>query len=107
MSSAASSFGREQVSDLRLVVDAAPIAIVVADGTGKNTLVNAGAERLFGFSRDELLGTQVESLIPQRYRAAHPGLLGGYFAAPVRRPMGAGRDLFGLRSDGTEVPIEI
>ena len=94
-------------SYLRLVVEAAPVAIVVADESGSITLVNGQGERLFGYDRDELLGRSIETLVPDRFRAGHPGLRREYLAAPTTRTMGAGRDLFGLRKDGTEVPIEI
>jgi PAS domain S-box-containing protein len=92
---------------LQLVVEAVPIAIVVADAEGRITLINAQGERLFGYDRDELLGAPVELLVPERFRSSHPGLRHGYRDAPAARAMGAGRDLFGLRKDGTEVPIEI
>ena len=92
---------------LQLVVEAVPIAIVVADAEGRITLINARGERLFGYDRDELLGAPVELLVPERFRSSHPGLRHGYRDAPAARAMGAGRDLFGLRKDGTEVPIEI
>jgi len=92
---------------LRLVVDAAPIAIIVADENGRITLVNTQAERLFNYRRSEMLGQPLEMLVPERFRRGHPGLRAGFHKAPSTRPMGAGRDLFGLRKDGTEVPIEI
>jgi PAS domain S-box-containing protein len=92
---------------LRLVIDAAPIAIVIADAGGRIALVNAQAGQLFGYDHDELLGAPVERLVPERFRRAHPHLRAGYLTAPGTRAMGAGRDLFGLRKDGTEVPIEI
>ncbi|HTD37515.1 MAG TPA: PAS domain S-box protein, partial [Candidatus Limnocylindrales bacterium] len=93
--------------DLRQVVAAAPIAIVVADGAGRIILANDQGERLFGYDAGELLGRPVEMLVPERFRDAHPILRGGYAESPESRPMGAGRDLYGLRKDGTEVPIEI
>ena len=93
--------------DLRQVVAAAPIAIVVADGAGRILLANDQGERLFGYDANELLGRPVEMLVPERFRDAHPILRGGYAESPESRPMGAGRDLYGLRKDGTEVPIEI
>ena len=74
---------------------------------GRMTLVNSQAERLFGYTREELLGQPMEMLVLERYRAAHPGLRTGFFHAPSARPMGAGRDLFGRRKDGAEVPIEV
>jgi PAS domain S-box-containing protein len=92
---------------LRLVVDAAPIAIIVADENGRITLVNTQAERLFNYRRGEMLGQPLEMLVPERFRRGHPGLRAGFHKTPSTRPMGAGRDLFGLRKDDTEVPIEI
>ena len=92
---------------LRLLIEAAPIAIVVANADGRISSVNEYAAQLFGYAADELRGEPVEKLVPERLRSAHPDLRTGYLAAPGTRAMGAGRDLFGLRKDGTEVPIEI
>ena len=92
---------------MRLVVEAAPNALVMVDREGRIMLVNAQAERVFGYSRDELIGQLVERLLPHGYRAAHPQRRAGYLAHPQTRLMGAGRDLFGLRKDGSEVPVEI
>jgi PAS domain S-box-containing protein len=91
----------------RLVVEAAPSALLMVDAHGAMTLVNSQTERLFGYSRDELLGQPVEMLVPERFRAALPGYREGFFQAPTTRAIGAGRDLFGLCKDGREVPIEI
>lgn len=95
------------VGSLRLAVDAAPIAIVVVDAAGRLASVNAQAEQLFGYSREEIVGRSIEILVPQRFRGRHPELRGAFVSAPTARPMGAGRDLYGLRRDGSEVPIEI
>jgi two-component system sensor histidine kinase/response regulator len=92
---------------LRQVVEATPSAIVVVDESGSLTLVNAQAEALFRYSRADLLGMRVEQLIPERFRGTHPMLRNRYASGPEARPMGAGRDLFALRSDGSEVPVEI
>jgi PAS domain S-box-containing protein len=70
-------------------------------------VVNAELERLFGYGREELLHQKVEVLLPERFSASHPGLRTGYVTSPRARRMGAGRDLTGLRKDGTEFPIEI
>jgi len=70
-------------------------------------MVNAQTERLFGYARQALLGQTIEKLVPERFRHAHPGLRTAFFAGPTARPMGAGRDLFGLQRDGREFPIEI
>ena len=89
---------------LRLVVEAAPVAIVVADADGRITLINEQGERLFGYDRVELLGRSIEMLVPDFFRGALPGLRWSYLGAPATRAMGAGRELFGLRKDGNEVP---
>ncbi len=91
----------------RLVVEAAPSAMVMVDRTGAIVMVNAQAERVFGYSRTELLGRPVEMLVPPRYRPHHPGLRESFFREPRARPMGAGRELYGLKKDGSEFPVEI
>lgn len=91
----------------RLVVESAPNAMVMIDQTGRVVLVSAQTEKLFGYSRQELIGKPIEMLVPGRFRPQHPGYRDDFFAKPQIRPMGAGRDLYGLRKDGTEVPIEI
>ncbi len=91
----------------RLVVEAAPNAILVTDSSGRIELVNQQAEKLFRYSRDELLGKQVEMLIPQRFRHHHPSLRELFMSEPTTRAMGAGRDLYACTRDGEEIPIEI
>jgi PAS domain S-box-containing protein len=91
----------------RQVVESAPNAIVMINAAGNIEMVNTQAERVFGYERAEMLGASIEILVPERFRKAHPGLRGSFFANPVSRPMGVGRDLYGLRKDGSEFPIEI
>jgi PAS domain S-box-containing protein len=91
----------------RALLEAASDAMVIADGQGRIALVNAQAERLFGYARDELVGQPVELLMPARFRAAHPAHRERYAAEPRTRPMGSGLTLFGLRKDGSEFPAEI
>jgi len=91
----------------RLAVEAAPNAMIMVDHEGRIILVNAQTEKLFGYRREELLGQSIERLVPDRFRSAHPGHRNSFFANPHTRSMGAGRDLFGRRKDGTEVPVEI
>ena len=98
---------RESEQRFRLVVEAAPNAMVMIDPAGKIAMVNTQAERVFGYSRAELAGQSVEMLVPERFRSHHPELRRTFLADPRPRPMGAGRDLYGLRKDGSEFPIEI
>jgi PAS domain S-box-containing protein len=91
----------------RLVVEAAPSAMLMVDAQGRMTLANSQVEQLFGYTRAELLDKAVEMLVPERYRAIHSGHRTHFFQHPSNRAMGAGRELYGRRKDGSEVPIEI
>ena len=91
----------------QLAFESSPTGKCVTDPAGTILLVNAETERLFGYARHELIGQSVDILVPERYRSRHPGYRANFYADPHARPMGAGRDLFGLRKDGTEIPIEI
>lgn len=91
----------------RRVVESAPNAMVIVGRDGKITLVNAQTEKLFGFSREELIGQTVDVLVPERFRGMHSGYRASFFSRPSVRAMGAGRDLFGVRKDGQEFPVEI
>ncbi len=91
----------------RLAVEGAPNGMVLADGDGRIVLVNTQTEKLFCYSRDELIGKELEVLLPERFRSRHPGLRSIYTSRPAPRAMGAGRDLFARRKDGAEVPVEI
>jgi PAS domain S-box-containing protein len=102
-----SSTAAQAHSWFELIVEGVPGAILLADAHRIISLVNRNAEQLFGYSRSELIGQPLELLVPQRFRARHPDFVAQFFAEPQVRPMGAGRDLFGLRRDGVEVPIEI
>jgi len=92
---------------LHRVVEAAPSGIIMIDPEGCIRLANRQVELMFGYSRRELEKLPVEVLIPQRYRAGHEQYRREFFANPQTRPMGTGRELYGLRKDGTEFPIEI
>ena len=81
--------------------------MVMVDQAGKITMVNKQAEQAFGYARDELLGQPVELLVPKGFRGHHPRLREVFFADPKPRPMGAGRDLYAVKKDGSEFPVEI
>ncbi len=91
----------------RGLLEAAPDAMVCVDVGGRIALVNAQTERLFGYERDELVGQQVEVLVPDEVRDAHPAHRAAYVADPRPRPMGAELQLAGRRRDGTTFPAEI
>jgi PAS domain S-box-containing protein len=105
----------EREADLRLkaesrfreLLEAAPDAIIEVNSEGQIVLVNAAAEEIFGYSRDQLVGQQVEMLIPASGRGRHHGHRAGYWANPVTRPMGFGMTLLAQRRDGSEFPVEI
>ncbi len=97
-----------QAQDMfRGLLESAPDAMVITGADGRIILVNRQAEELFGYRRAELIGQEIEVLVPARYRMRHPANREGFFAAPRVRPMGAGLDLWGRRRDGTEFPVEI
>ncbi len=91
----------------RLAVDLSPTGMVLTDAEGRIVLVNRELERLFGYSRDELIGRPIEMLVPERHRSIHPRHRARYAQDAGARPMGIGRDLYGRRKDGTEFPVEI
>jgi formate hydrogenlyase transcriptional activator len=86
---------------------ASPDAIMVTSGDGRISAVNPATEQLFGYTQAELIGNYVEMLIPERFRGQHPHHRNTYAANPSVRPMGTGLELFGLRKDGTEFPVDI
>jgi PAS domain S-box-containing protein len=88
-------------------LESAPDAIVVIETDGRISLVNLQTERLFGYVREDLVGKPVEMLLPLRFRHSHIGHRAGYIHEPRVRAMGAGLDLYGLRQDGSEFPIDI
>ncbi len=98
-----------KTTDLRLraAVESSPSGILMADAEGQIVLVNREIERLFGYVREELLGKPVELLVPERFHGGHPRDRREFTASPKVRAMGGGRELFGRRKDGSEVPLEV
>jgi len=103
------SIGEDRLAEkyFRLIVEASPNAVLIADETGKMLLVNTQAEIMFGYDRDEMIGQPVEMLIPMRFRGEHPEHVARYMQCPSARAMGGGRDLRAVRKDGTEFPVEV
>lgn len=91
----------------RALIESAPDAVVLINSDGSIVLVNEQTERLFGHARADLLGCKIESLVPMRYRERHQLYRDRFFSDPKFRPMGMGVDLWGLRRDGSEFPVEI
>src|SRR5437870_10075552 len=99
---------QKQAQDLfRLATEASPSGIVLVNDQGRIMLVNSHAEQLFGYRREELVGKLVDILVPERFAIQHPAHRAEFFAAPTARAMGAGRELFARRKDGSEFPVEI
>jgi PAS domain S-box-containing protein len=88
-------------------LDTAPDAMVIADGQGRIEFVNLQTEKVFGYSREELIGQRIEILIPDRFRTSHVGHRTRFVHGPTFRPMGSGLQLFGRRKDGSEIAIEV
>ena len=97
----------EATERFRLLFEHAPVAMLMADKAGGVRQANTGAERLFGYSKGELIGQSVDMLVPEAHRPEHPALRAAFNEVPAARPMGRGRELYGRRKDGREIPVEI
>ena len=91
----------------QLVIESIPSAIVLVNQEGEIAYINSNAEKSFGYDRAELVGKQVEQLVPERYREHHPGFRDSFFTFPSVRAMGAGNELFAMQKGGAEFPVEI
>lgn len=98
---------RRSEAQLRAIFEHSPDAIIGTDAQGNIIEVNEQVEKFFGYARSELLGRPIESLMPERFRARHPQYRHDYRKAARTRPMGIGLELYGLRKDGTEFPVDI
>jgi PAS domain S-box-containing protein len=96
-----------QADFARGALEAAPDAMIIIDASGIICYANRQVSSLFGYPHDEIIGQNVEQLMPERFRSRHVGHRGGYTSNVRVRPMGAGLDLLGRRQDGTEFPVEI
>ena len=99
--------GEDSWSNLLTLMDVIPDALVLVDSDGSIKRVNSQTEELFGYTSVELEGLPLEVLLPERYRAVHMLDREMYNTLPTTRPMGAGLELYGLRKDGSEFPVDI
>ena len=100
-------YGIDTEITFELAIEASPSGVLVVDASGAIVRVNREVERQFGYTRGELVGRSVDLLVPEHLRAAHATFREDFVHAPVARPMGEGRELFGRRKDGTLFPVEI
>ena len=97
----------EAIVELKDIVESAPVALVMVDAAGQIALANFEAETLFGYSRDELLGSSVDMLVAPESRHTHRTLRTSFLARPSARRMGTGQEILGVKKDGTAIALEI
>jgi PAS domain S-box-containing protein len=98
---------RDLIDQFRMLFEAAPNGVMAIDAAGCIIQLNAQIEKMFGYSRAELIGQPVDVLVPVRFRQGHVGLRKDFAAAPQMRLLGTSRDLYGVRKDGSEFLVEI
>jgi PAS domain S-box-containing protein len=98
---------RQSQDRFRMIVEAVPSSVILADSQGRIVMANTRAEQCFGYERGDLVGRSIEELMPPQYRGAHSGLRAGFHADPSVRAMGSGRELSARRRDGSDFPVEI
>ena len=101
-----SNIGESEVF-FRNLLESAPDAMIIVNDQGIMSLVNGQAQKMFGYQREEMLDQPIEILLPESSRGRHVPQRSSYTDEPALRPMGQGRDLVGLRKDGSEFPVEI
>lgn len=94
-------------SNYGFIVESVPSGIVMTDDRGTIIFANKLVNSMLGYDNGELIGKSIETLVPERYRGMHARFRGGFMSSPSSRPMGKGRDLFALRKNGSEFPVEI
>src|SRR5579871_2402435 len=100
-------FSRRNEEKFKGLLESAPDAMIVVDETAEIVFANSQAEKLFGYSRDEMLHQSIQNILPERFRTSHIHHMGDFFSAPRSRPMGAGLQLYGRRKEGSEFPADI
>ncbi|MBI2380915.1 MAG: PAS domain S-box protein [Gammaproteobacteria bacterium] len=98
---------RRTEQQLRRIIESTANGLILTDARGRVEMVNSRIERMFGYAHRALLGMSIDELVPARFREAHPWHRQGFIAEPSERLMGAGRDLYGQRRDGSEFPVEV
>ena len=93
--------------DFRQIFEFSPVAQLLVDEHGFIVLVNNPTEKLFLYERSELIGKKIEILVPESVKGRHPALVDSYFKSPLSRQMGVGRNLFGIKKDQSQFPVEV